>query len=268
MTSQNGALAPVDQGGLPEESALNWAVKLQDNLVSYATGGGFEGDEEGYQALRRFFVQRLDTRELLPGFVHRCRDLAQFWHWIKHADPTYAGRREILWSEFAPLLDHLEEAAPGERAISEALAAFNADAVRTTWQKALDRRVADPEGAITAARALLESACKHVIEEAGGEYAADSDLPQLWRQAALELNLAPEQHQEAVFKAILGNAQSIVNNLGAVRNRLGDAHGVGRRQVRPRPRHAELVVNLAGSMAAFLVASWLERTEASSSQAL
>lgn len=77
--------------------------------------------------------------------------------------------------------------------------------------------------------------------------------------AAEVTNLAPSQHQEEVFRAILGNCQSIVNNLIAIRNRVGDAHGQGRRRVRPKPRHAELAVNLAGTMAAFLVETWQER---------
>ncbi|MYG04596.1 MAG: abortive infection family protein, partial [Acidobacteriia bacterium] len=69
------------------------------------------------------------------------------------------------------------------------------------------------------------------------------------------------QHTEPVFKNILGNCQSVVGNLAAIRNKLGDAHGQGRRQVRPRPRHAELAVNLAGSMAMFLISTWSERRQ-------
>lgn len=78
--------------------------------------------------------------------------------------------------------------------------------------------------------------------------------------SAEALNLAPHQHQEKLFKAILGNCQSIVNSLGAIRNKIGDAHGSGRRPVKPRPRHAELAVNLAGTMTAFLIATLKERS--------
>jgi hypothetical protein len=131
--------------------------------------------------------------------------------------------------------------------------------VQAAWQKALDRRAADPEGAITAARTLLETVCKHVLDDAQVAFPDDADLPKLWALAAEHLNLAPHQHQENIFKAILGNCQSVVNHLGAIRNRIGDAHGQGRRPVRPKARHAELAVNLAGTMAAFLVATWQER---------
>jgi hypothetical protein len=51
----------------------------------------------------------------------------------------------------------------------------------------------------------------------------------------------------------------VVEGLGALRNRLSDAHGKGTAGVKPAPRHAELAVNLAGTMATFLVATWEAR---------
>ena len=39
--------------------------------------------------------------------------------------------------------------------------------VAETWDKARARRQDDPEGAITAARSLLESVCKHILDELG-----------------------------------------------------------------------------------------------------
>ena len=59
--------------------------------------------------------------------------------------------------------------------------------------------------------------------------------------------------------ALPGHGQFVVNHLGAIRNKFGDAHGQGRKPIKPKARHAELAVNLAGTMAAFLVATWKER---------
>jgi hypothetical protein len=87
----------------------------------------------------------------------------------------------------------------------------------------------------------------------------NADLSKLWALTADQLNLTPHQHQEEVFKAILGNCQAVVNHLEAIRNRIGDAHGQGRRPVKPKPRHAEFAVNLAGTMAAFLISTWKDR---------
>ncbi|MFL5118240.1 MAG: abortive infection family protein [Microvirga sp.] len=54
-----------------------------------------------------------------------------------------------------------------------------------------------------------------------------------------------------------------VNYLGTIRNRPGDSHGQGGRPVRPRPRHAQLVVNLAGAMSTYLLTTWVEQDERS-----
>ena len=43
-----------------------------------------------------------------------------------------------------------------------------------------------------------------------------------------------------------------------MRNKIGDAHGMRPRAVKRKPRHAELAVNLAGTMASFLAATWRE----------
>lgn len=144
---------------------------------------------------------------------------------------------------------------PADELISETLRSFDESGVHHAWQKALDRRVTDPEGAITAAKMLLETVCKHIIDNAAGTYGENDDLPKLYATAAAHLNLAPSQHTETVVKSILGNCQSVVGNLASLRNRLGDAHGQGKLPVRPQARHAELAVNLAGSMAMFLVST-------------
>jgi hypothetical protein len=51
--------------------------------------------------------------------------------------------------------------------------------------------------------------CKYVFDEAGAQYPDDADLAKLRALAAEQLNLAPHQHQEGVFKAILGNCQAV-----------------------------------------------------------
>lgn len=105
-------------------------------------------------------------------------------------------------------------------------------------------------------RSLLESVCKHVIEQSEGvEYGRSDDLPALYRKASRALNLAPDQHVEEVFKKILGGCTSVVVGLGELRNRVGDAHGQGQRPIKPLPRHAGLAVNLSGTMSAFLIAT-------------
>jgi hypothetical protein len=154
---------------------------------------------------------------------------------------------------------------PADISISETLASFNEGGVYAVWRRALERRERDPEGAITLARTLLESVCKHIIDASNGAstYSDTDDLPKLYRAAASLLRLAPDQYVEETFKRILGGCQSVVEGLGTMRNKLSDAHGRGGRMpVRPGARHATLAVNLAGTVAMFLVETWNERQRA------
>lgn len=156
--------------------------------------------------------------------------------------------------------------APSDKAISELLAAFDPTHVHSRWQQAMERRASDPEGAITLARTLLEDVCKWLLHEAGEEWREADDLPVLYRKLSKVLELAPDNHTEQVFKQILGSCQAVVESLGALRNKLGDAHSSGPKRARPLPRHAELAVNLSGAMSSFLIATWESRkTEASKS---
>ena len=148
---------------------------------------------------------------------------------------------------------------PASQDVSAVLASFDEDSVHAAWQKAIARKNIDPEGAITSARTLLETVCKHILDEQGIEYQMTDDLPKLWHKCAESLNLAPSQHTLEPFKQVLGGCASVVQGLGTVRNRIGDAHGQGRSPVRPKPRHAALAVDLAGAMATFLVATYNEK---------
>jgi Abortive infection C-terminus len=226
---------------------------LQNLLIAQATGG--QGDEKEYRQLRQQILDNMQIRDLAPRFLRTCRTLTQFWQFIKYEYQHYAERREFIWGAFKPMFERIEgeKATPADKAVSVAMHKFDSETVHGLWTKAMDRRETDPEGAITLARTLLESVCKHILDERKVAYEADSDLPGLYKTVAKALNLAPSQHSETIFKQILGGCTAVVEGLGALRNRLSDAHGQGKMPVKPAPRHAELAVNLAGAVAMFLV---------------
>lgn len=228
---------------------------FQSLLISQSTGGAANNEE--YQKLREFVVNHALLKNVAPKFLRTCRNTDQFWSFIKLEFPTYAQRRRYIWDEFSPLFERLDgdKATPSDQSVAATLKQFDTETVHQLWLKALERRETDAEGAITLARTLLEAVCKHILDEHGVSYQAESDLPGLFKMAAKALNLAPSQHSEPIFKQILGGCTSVVEGLGAMRNRLSDAHGQGKNPVRPAPRHAELAVNLSGTMATFLVAT-------------
>jgi hypothetical protein len=200
---------------------------------------------------------------LLPRFVRTCRNLAQFWEFIKYKFGRYHERRTFIWGEFEELLFALEaaEQPPSDEPVSTTLEEFDSAHIHAVWSKALDRREGDPEGAITMARTLLESVCKFILDDLEVEYDDSADLPKLYRGASETLNLAPSQHTRKVFKQILGGCAAVVEGLGSLRNRLSDSHGKGKRFVKPAARHTELAVNLSGAMCQYLVATWEIRKE-------
>jgi hypothetical protein len=233
---------------------LEKVERLQNMLVSRATGGG---DDENYAALREELMKHPRVGPALPRFVRTCRDSFQFWQFIKYEFSSYAERRQYLWDAFRPLIEDLESGdTPAERGASELLKSLTNEAIHEVWERALTRRTDDPEGAITIARTLLETVCKRILDAEAIDYPDDADLPKLYRLTAEALNLAPSQHSEPIFKQILGGCTAVVEGLGAMRNRLGDAHGKGKKSARPSARHAQLAVNLSGSAATFILATW------------
>ena len=233
---------------------------LKNILVDAATGQGTNDSE--YFRLRHELVRNAIVKDKMPRFIRTCRNLSEFWAIIKEQDSTYAGRRRYLAEQFDPLLTFLEQQdnSPGDESVGVVLDKMDAPHVAAAWQKALERRAADPSGAITAARTLIETVCKHILDEQVVTYTDSDELPKLYRLTAESLNLSPSQHTEQLFRQILGGCQTVVEGLGAMRNRHSDAHGSGKAGVRPAPRHAELAVNLAGTMATFLLATWDSRT--------
>ncbi|WP_264421658.1 abortive infection family protein [Novosphingobium sp. KCTC 2891] len=219
---------------------------------------------EDFAALRNDLLNNPRYIGLAPSFLKRIRDVAALWSFAKQVSPHWEPRRSFVRDEFKALLDHLERFTPVENIVAEALSKLDEAHVRPIWDKAIARCTFDPEGAVTSARTLLESTCRLILEAADATdvLSENPDLPKLYRRTAEYLNLGPSQHSEEAFKRILGGCTSVVEGLGTLRNKVGDAHGHGRGAVKPLPRHALLAVNLSGAMSMFLIETWEARTAA------
>jgi hypothetical protein len=241
-------------GDLPTDK-LERGMTLRNGLVALCEGGANMSDAV-YRLLRREFMDDPTVSHLVPSFVRTTQDTAAMWAYLKGHSGQWEPRRQFVREQFSPLIDRLERSpAPADGIVTDTLQRFDCDGITDAWNRALSRREADPAGAITAARTLLETVCKHLLEDSEGNatYGANDDLPKLFRQTSELLNLAPSQHSEDAFKRILGSAASVVEGLSTLRNKVGDAHAAGRKQVKPAARHAALAVNMAGSMALFLI---------------
>ena len=151
---------------------------------------------------------------------------------------------------------------PISETLEEKLAKPELVRLQQEWAKASARLLVDPEGAITSARSLLETACKHVLEMTEVSYDAQADLPKLYSIVSNELGLAASGHISRIYKQFFGATHTVVQSLGELRNKAGDAHGKGNQDIVPSGAQAELAVHLAGAVAIFLLRTLQEHLTA------
>ena len=238
------------------QQLLEEIESIKNILMARATGE--RADEGKYLRLRRRLTTNALVKDKLPSFVRTCGSLSEFWTLIQDQSRTYAKRRRHIAEQFEEVLTFLEQHAAtlSDEPISQILNKVDASHVAAAWQMALERRASDPTVAITSALTLIETVCKHILDEQKVNYSHTDDLPTLYRLTADLFKLSPSQHTEQIFRQILGGCQSVIEGLGAMQDRHSDADGTETAGVRPASRHAELAVNLAGTMATFLLATW------------
>lgn len=124
------------------------------------------------------------------------------------------------------------------------------------WIKATERlQSGDYTGSVTLARTLLERVIKAVLDDLKIHHDDKDELPKIYRLLGDALKLSPNQHTEKIFSQILGGCSSVVLGLGSLRNKISDSHAP-KIPVKLAKRHAELAVNLAGTIATFLIETW------------
>lgn len=228
------------------------AETLLNIMTTSVTGG--EKQEFEFKKLRQYFFQS-QYKTFLPQWFNGIWTLDLLWNYVKPKLNTYSERRKFLADEFSALLNaclgNLTTLSLQEDIIKD----FSSIGLNDCWQKMLLRVENDPSGAITMARTTTETVLKHLADKLGESYDNDT-LTALYKKVANKLNLSPEQHNEMLFKKILGGCSSIADGLGNIRNAYGDAHGQGERQVKPAIRHARLAVNSAATLCLFLLETY------------
>jgi HEPN domain-containing protein len=226
-----------------EKKALGVATNFNDS--SY----------EDYESSRVGLLSEPLLHSFIPEWVIKNRYGSQFRSFMKDVSDSYAPRRKFIWDSMHDLRKYVEDGAaqPVSLSFVEVKEAIKTSSLESLWRKIHARREEDPEGAITAARTMLESTLKYVLDELSEAYLDKDELPDLYKKVSQRLNLSPGGHNEQIFKQILQGVSSVVFGFSSLRNKYGDAHGKGKAYVGPDRRHSDLVVNLSGSICIFLV---------------
>lgn len=225
------------------------------NAISGYTQDEFRKARNEYLGLRTYIVSNDELRQKMP-FIIDCLTLDDFSKFIKSKGDNTVGRRIYLKKVLEPanaFVYHIS-ANPGDGVISETLS--HRERLIDTWEKALQRRATDSDGAITLARTLLESTFKHVLDEKGISYSDNADLQPLYELASEALKLHPSQHSSNHgLQQLLGGCRSAILAIGSIRSTQGDAHGRSERDIKPEGRLSALSVNLAGSIASYFLST-------------
>ena len=171
---------------------------------------------------------------------------------LKGFDDLKERTRELYRRPVEPQVFPANELAV-ERELLRTLEIAESDVIRDAWRKVQDRTPQDPEGAITAARSLLEAGCKYVLEEFREAAEPGLELPKLYRRAAEQLHLDSRTEIDESLRKVLGACATVVDGVAHLRNRLSDAHGKDRRSAKPARRHAEFVVLISAAMTGLLL---------------
>lgn len=153
---------------------------------------------------------------------------------------TYEGDRLLEESSGEPT--------PADETLAELFDRIPSYSIREKWEKALHRRIRDPSGAITAARSLLESTLKWIVEQRGGKITENNK--ELFNRAIDALGI--EIKGKPIERTIEG-LSSIIWGIGDMRNTYGDAHGATSNSAPPTKSEAGFCVNLAGAAALYLL---------------
>tara|TARA_Y100001949_G_C15973964_1_gene325258 strand:- start:422 stop:1216 length:795 start_codon:yes stop_codon:yes gene_type:complete len=237
-------------------SVYDKVVLIQDIIIASVTGG--YRDDLTYKEIRKELLNIPSISQLLPQFIKDKRSLDFIWPFMQDKHETYKERRVYISEAFTPLLNKIETTGSTIN-IDISTTGSSQEYIKSEWEKATQRINSDPDGAITSARSLLETVFKYILDDLKINYKEDEKLPLLYKMVSKELNLSPDQHNEQIFKQILSGSVSVVNGIGSLRNKLGDAHGKSKQQYKPEPRHAKLAVNLSSGIASFLMETYSKK---------
>lgn len=161
---------------------------------------------------------------------------------MRYAVPSEEVRRNLL----NQLHSHLNVEPIGMR-----FSTLREHTFREDWITAYGRIIASPAAAITAARTLIETAFKTIIDERGVVPDRSGDLSRLLRQVedVLQFNRAENQEEHR----ILSGLTNIINGVAGLSNQAGDRHGLVGGEGIDNPTIATLVVNASGTVALFFI---------------
>lgn len=129
-------------------------------------------------------------------------------------------------------------------------------AISEEFERASSKAEHEPREAVSAAANILESLCKHYIQDRGLTMPTKQVLGDLWNVVRKDLGFDPGQVADDDLRLILTGLIQVVHGLAAFRTHASSAHGAGPKAYRLSPRHSRLAVHAAHTATLFILESW------------
>lgn len=233
----------------PMEARLLHALRLiRSGTNTFKPQDGSLDELKRFQPIANAVIHAKDI-----GYVRDAISIVESWGGEKYYKTVItAGGLTYLGEE--ALAEEIGPADVVEQLVDELAASDNRSVLRNNWDRAIQRSKHDPMGAITAANSFLESVLKWIVEQSG--QGAPENRKKLFE---LAVQLVSDDAPDGQHSAILGHFDTIMREIGSLRSKIGDAHGSTSTSRTPTPSEAMLSINLAGTLALYLLDSFDEQ---------
>jgi hypothetical protein len=236
------------------EFMYDQTVQLQEFLVTTISKGHNHYMQMMFESRRKNLLNSAVPKNLLPEWLSEIHSLSSFYQWIKEKG-NVEQRKAFVCESFKPALKFLQSkpSVIGQASVTDKLEVLRETYIHESWMKAMERLNNDPDGALTSARTLIETTCKFILKKLSIAFEENGDLPKLCKLTVGALNISPDPETKDAFTRIFSGCYTVIEGIGELRNKLSDSHGKDENFIKPLRRHAELTVNISGSLSVFLL---------------
>lgn len=235
-------------------------VKGESRLPATKTAihGAIFFDTANGELLKRIIEKAADPRDFIKE-PERHTAVVEFLN--KHL--FYDGLKLETAGRSMRLVEIVETASVTNE-LSSMASGIDFDTASRDLDRALRAAAADPEIAVTAACAILESVCRSILVELEINFPAKQDISSLYRAVRDPLGLDPMKEGLAPeivndVRAVLSGMVTSVQSIGSLRTHVGGAHGKEKGFRRIDERIAKLAIHSASAIALFIIETWQVR---------
>lgn len=155
--------------------------------------------------------------------------------------------------------NNIQELGIPSKSLEEKIRYTGIEPIEEEFKKALENVDKKPKDAVEAAKNILESTFRSLLDDRDYNLNGKEKFPELWAMVKKELNMKQDNNN---LKNIASGLGTVVNSINDLRNDVGGGHGVSGspktniKLFKPAPRHARLAINAAHTIVVYIFEVW------------